>query len=62
MAKTIRTQATPRGAASAGVRRYEHKLETVARPEIGAAPRFNGKAALATYRCNSSLAPSLDWD
>jgi adenine-specific DNA-methyltransferase len=44
------------------VQRYEHKQETVARPEIGAAPRFKAKAPPATYRYDSSLAPALDWD
>jgi adenine-specific DNA-methyltransferase len=34
----------------------------VARPEIGAAPRFRAKAPPATYRYDSSLAPALDWD
>ena len=60
MARATRTQARPRGAA--GVQRYEHKQETVARPEIGAAPRFKAKAPPATYRYDSSLAPALDWD
>jgi adenine-specific DNA-methyltransferase len=46
----------------AGVQRYEHKQVTVARPEIGAAPRFRTKAPPATYRYDSSLAPALDWD
>ena len=60
MARATRTQTKTRGAA--GPRRYEHGQDAVARPEIGAAPRFRAKAAPATYRYDSSMAPALDWD
>ena len=60
MARATRTQAKTRKAA--GPRRYQHSQDTVARPEIGAAPRFRAKAAPATYRYDFSLAPALDWD
>jgi hypothetical protein len=38
MARATRTPAKTRGAT--GPRRYEHGQDAVARPEIGAAPRF----------------------
>jgi adenine-specific DNA-methyltransferase len=60
MARATRTQPRPRGAA--GPQRYEHSQDAVARPEIGAAPRFRAKAPPATYRYDSSLVPALDWD
>jgi adenine-specific DNA-methyltransferase len=60
MARATRTPAKTRGAT--GPRRYEHGQDAVARPEIGAAPRFRSKAPPATYRYDSSLAPALDWD
>jgi hypothetical protein len=41
---------------------YRHKQEAVARPEVGAAPRFRAKREKATYRYDSSLSPALDWD
>jgi adenine-specific DNA-methyltransferase len=41
---------------------YVHQEEAVARPEIGAAPRFREKASPTTYRYDSSLGPALDWD
>jgi adenine-specific DNA-methyltransferase len=41
---------------------YRHEQETVARPEIGAAPRFRGKKEPTNYRFDSSLSPALDWD
>jgi adenine-specific DNA-methyltransferase len=47
---------------TASTRRYEHRQEATARPEIGAAPRFKAKAPPVTYRYDSSLAPALDWD
>ena len=48
MAKTARTRTGAR--AATGPRRYEHGQDAVARPEIGAAPRFRAKAPPATYR------------
>ena len=41
---------------------YRHAQDAIARPEIGAAPRFRGKREKATYRYDSSLSPALDWD
>src|SRR5487761_2545055 len=62
MAKSpARTQNNPRGG-TAAPKRYEHQQQAVARPEIGAAPRFKTKAAPMTYRSDSSLSPALDWD
>ncbi|MCC6718492.1 MAG: site-specific DNA-methyltransferase, partial [Acetobacteraceae bacterium] len=47
----------------AEARGYVHADKTmVARPEVGAAPRFRGKQAPTSYRYDSSLAPALDWD
>jgi adenine-specific DNA-methyltransferase len=44
-------------------RGYVHADKTmVARPEVGAAPRFRAKQAPTTYRYDSSLSPALDWD
>lgn len=60
MAKAARTK--PRSDGAASTRRYEHRQEATARPEIGAAPRFKAKAPPVTYRYDSSLAPALDWD
>ena len=53
------------GAAEAGAdaRGYVHAdKDMAARPEVGAAPRFRAKHAPATYRYDSSLSPSLEWD
>jgi len=61
MAKAARTRSGARGIVKPP-RRYQHHQETAARPEIGAAPRFAAKAAPATYRYDSSLAPALEWD
>ena len=36
--------------------------EAVARPAVGAAPRFKAKKPPTTYRYDSSLSPALDWD
>jgi adenine-specific DNA-methyltransferase len=41
---------------------YRHKHDTVARPDVGAAPRFRAKKESANYRYDSSLSPALDWD
>ena len=60
MARASRSQRAPRGGIAP--QRYEHSQDAVARPEIGAAPRFRSKAPPATYRYDSSLAPALDWD
>jgi adenine-specific DNA-methyltransferase len=60
MAKAARTK--PRIDGTASTRRYEHRQEATARPEIGAPPRFKAKAPPVTYRYDSSLAPALDWD
>ncbi len=62
MAKATRSRSNPRAAAPVHTERYQHGDEAVARPEIGAAPRFRTKAGPATYRYDSSLAPALDWD
>lgn len=61
MAKSARSQTNARGGAAAP-KRYVHQEQAVARPEIGAAPRFKAKAAPMTYRYDSSLSPTLDWD
>jgi adenine-specific DNA-methyltransferase len=60
MARATRSERAPRGGIAP--QRYEHSQDAVARPEIGAAPRFRSKAPPATYRYDSSLAPALDWD
>ena len=60
MARASRSQRAPRGGIAP--QRYEHSQDAVARPEIGAAPRFRAKAPPATYRYSSSVAPALDWD
>ena len=61
MAKAARTRSGARRAVEP-LRRDQHHQETAVRPEIGAAPRFAAKAAPATYRYDSSLAPALEWD
>ena len=60
MARASRSQRAPRGGIAP--QRYQHSQDTAARPEIGAAPRFQGKAPPATYRYDLSLSPALDWD
>jgi hypothetical protein len=60
-AKTKKTEATVSEAAPA--RGYVHAdKDMVARPEVGAAPRFRSKKAPTTYRYDSSLSPALEWD
>ncbi|MDZ4782877.1 MAG: site-specific DNA-methyltransferase [Planctomycetia bacterium] len=41
---------------------YRHKEEALARPDVGTQPQFRKKAPPKTYRYDSSLAPSLEWD
>ena len=42
---------------------YRHPESDLAlRPEVGTQPQFRKKKPPATYRYDSSLAPSLDWD
>src|SRR5579884_2207309 len=42
---------------------YVHLDQTmVARPEVGAAPRFKAKKSPTRYRYDGSLSPALDWD
>ena len=42
---------------------YRHAGKTMSgRPDVGAAPRFKAKHSPATYRYDSSLSPSLEWD
>jgi adenine-specific DNA-methyltransferase len=60
MAKASRRKAKSGKRATA--QQYIYQAEAVARPEIGAAPRFREKASPATYRYDSSLSPALDWD
>jgi adenine-specific DNA-methyltransferase len=60
MAKASQRRVKPRGRVT--TQRYVHQEDAVARPEIGAAPRFRGKEPPATYRYDPSLSPSLDWD
>ena len=51
------------GKVAGGAKGYVHAgTEAVARPAVGAAPRFRGKKAPATYRYDSSLSPALEWD
>lgn len=48
--------------ASPVVQDYRHKHDAAARPEAGAAPRFRAKKESVTYRYDSSLSPTLEWD
>jgi adenine-specific DNA-methyltransferase len=41
---------------------YQHKQETVQRPDVGVQPEFVNKKTTKTYRFDSSLDPSLSWD
>jgi adenine-specific DNA-methyltransferase len=62
MARSPRSRPAPVMDAPSRADSYVHVEDTVARPEIGAAPRFRGKKDPVTYRYDSSLAPALDWD
>ena len=64
MAKGAGKKAAGKAAVGAAeARGYVHADKTmVARPEVGAASRFRGKQAPASYRYDSSLSPALDWD
>ncbi len=64
MPRSTRTKSrqTQPAADTPAVKQYRHNQEAVARPEIGAAPRFRVKKEPATYRYDSSLSPALDWD
>ena len=49
--------------AEGGAKGYVHEdKEMVARPEVGAAPRFKPRKPPTRYRYDSSLSPALDWD
>jgi adenine-specific DNA-methyltransferase len=41
---------------------YQHKQESVQRPDVGVEAQFSNKKAPKTYRYDSSLAPELSWD
>lgn len=41
---------------------YRHEEEALLRPEIGTQAQFRKRKAPKTYRYDSSLSPSLDWD
>ena len=41
---------------------YRHREETPARPDVGTQPQFKKRATPRTYRYDSSLSPTLDWD
>ena len=64
MAKAAKgKQGEPKGTDLAQARGYVHAdKDMVARPEVGAAPRFRAKQAPASYRYDSSLSPALEWD
>ncbi len=61
MARSPRSRPAPILDAPARADSYVHVEDTIARPEIGAAPRFRGRLPV-TYRYDFSLAPALDWD
>src|SRR5437660_8406565 len=45
------------------VKVFEHPESTVLmRPDVGTQPQFKKKKPPATYRYDSSLSPSLEWD
>lgn len=41
---------------------YEHSVDAVLRPEVGTQSNFKKRRAPRTYRYDSSLSPSLEWD
>ena len=52
-----------RGPSEASARAYTHTGSDIAlRPEVGTQPQFRKKKPPATYRYDSSLSPSLEWD
>ena len=62
MAKTPRTK-TKVDATASVAKGYVHSgTKAVARPAVGAAPRFKAKKPPTIYRYDSSLSPALDWD
>jgi adenine-specific DNA-methyltransferase len=52
-----------KAAEPASAKPYTHPTHDLAtRPEIGTQAQFRKKKAPKTYKCDSSLAPALDWD
>src|SRR5207237_10203786 len=44
-------------------KRYQHpEFDMALRPEVGTQPQFRKRRPPATYRYDSSLSPSLEWD
>ncbi|MBY5483247.1 MULTISPECIES: site-specific DNA-methyltransferase [Rhizobium] len=41
---------------------YQHKQESVQRPDVGVEAQFSNKKAAKSYRYDSSLSPELSWD
>ena len=56
--RTVKAQKAPKTAEA-----YAHPDQTVLmRPEVGTQPNFRKKKPPVTYRYDSSLSPSLEWD
>lgn len=52
-----------KSASGKGVETYKHaEAEALMRPDVGTQAQFRKKKPPATYRYDSSLAPSLEWD
>ena len=63
MAKRItRPQVRKATAGLKAAAEYRHQEETPARPDVGTQPQFKKRAAPKTWRYDSSLSPTLDWD
>ncbi|MCH8992758.1 MAG: hypothetical protein IIA44_13560, partial [Acidobacteria bacterium] len=62
MAKSRATKRQTRGAGKVA-EAYAHPDQSLLmRPEVGTQPQFKKKKPPVTYRYDSSLSPSLDWD
>jgi len=65
MAKTKARARTPRSggvAKSQSAEAYLHEQTSPMRPDVGTQAQFRKKKPPVTYRYDSSLSPSLDWD
>jgi len=63
MAKPTRARnARGSGAAGKSAKSYVHEQTSPMRPDVGTQAQFRKKKPPVTYRYDSSLSPSLDWD
>jgi len=62
-AKPRKKGPAPKGESGAGAKSYTHPgAEAPVRPDVGVHAQFRKKKPPKTYRYDSSLSPSLEWD